>query len=280
MEKVSIVLRTNERYLLLDRALEDIMMQTFRDWKIILVNDGGDIEKISNLIRKNSIPANKIKIVHLKENKGLNIAINAGAKEVEGEYVVIHDDDDTWHETFLDRTVSFLDENKEYGGVITHTIQIVEEIENNRVKIIKEKDFNSNVRGVISFNEILKNNLFSPISFLYRSRVYKEIGLYDENLKVLEDWDFNIRLMSKYDIGIIEEPLANYHIRKQKNLQSVFQNTITHRRRDHLKYDSIIRNKYLRQDIANNQIGIGVMMNILKWSDTRLMRYAKKVIKR
>lgn len=278
--KVSIILRTSERYLLLDRALEDIMLQTFKDWKIILVNDGGDITKITQLIQKNNIPSNKIKIVSLKENQGLNIAINVGAKHVEGEYVVVHDDDDTWHKSFLDKTVRFLDENKEYGGVITHTIQVIEAIEGNKVKKIKEKDFNSYLKGVISFHEMLKNNLYSPISFVYRSSCYKEIGMYDENLKVLEDWDFNLRFMCKYDIFIIEEPLANYHIRKQKDLQSIFQNTVTHRRKTHLTYDTLIRNKYLRADMENNQIGLGVMLNLLQWSDNRLMRYVKKLMKR
>lgn len=280
MEKVSIILRTSERYLLLDRALEDIKLQTFKDWKIILVNDGGDINKITKLIQNNNIPTNKVKIVSLKENKGLNIAINAGAKQVEGEYVVVHDDDDTWQKSFLEKTVKFLDDNREYGGVITHTKQIIEVIENNKVKKVKEKDFNSNLKGVISFHEMLKNNLFTTNSFVYRSSCYKEIGVYDESLKVLEDWDFNLRFMCKYDIFVIEETLANVHIRKQQNLQSIFQNTVTHRKNTHLQYDTLIRNKYLREDLANNQIGLGVMLNLLKWSDNRLMRYAKKIVKR
>lgn len=280
MEKISIILRTNQRYLLLGRALGDIMSQTFKDWKIILVNDGGDIETIKVLIENNKIPSRQIKIVHLKEKQGLNISINAGVKEVEGEYVVVHDDDDSWDPSFLEKTSKVLDKNPQYGGVTTHTQQVIETINNDQIKTIKTKTLNNHIKGVVSFSEILKNNVITTIGFVYRSSVYKEIGIYDKSLEVLEDWDFNLRFMAKYDIYIIEEVLASAHVRKQKNITEAFKNTVTHGREKHLMYDTIIRNKYLREDMTNNQIGLGVMLNLLQWSDNRLMRHIKKILRR
>lgn len=280
MKKISIIVRTSQRYLLLDRALQDIIGQTFKDWKIILVNDGGDQETIINLIVKNKIPQDQIAIVHLKENRGLNIAINAGVKQVDSEYVVIHDDDDTWDPSFLEKTITFLDNHPSYGGVTTHTKQIVEKINEDNIKKIKEKDLNNHIKGAVSFHDMLKNNVITTIGFVYRSSVYDEIGIYDDNLEVLEDWDFNLRFMTKHDIFIIEEPLANAHVREQKNLKSAFKNTVTHGREKHLRYNTLIRNKYLREDMQDNKIGLGLMLNLLQWSDNRLVRHIKRLLKK
>lgn len=276
MEKISIILRSNSRYLLLDRALKDIMGQTFTNWKIILVNDGGSLEIIKDLVQKNKIPSDQIKLISLEENQGLNITINTGVKAVEGQYVVVHDDDDTWDPSFLDKTVSFLDQNPDYGGVTTHTQQVVESIKGNQIKTLKRKNINSHIRGVVSFNEMLKNNVITTIGFVYRSSVYQQIGIYDEKLEVLEDWDFNLRFMAQYDIYIIAEPLARAHVRRQKDIKSSLKNTVTHGRDKHLMYDTLIRNKYLREDIEKNKIGLGLMLNLLQWSDNRLMRHIKK----
>lgn len=280
MNKVSIIIRTSTRYIFLDRAIKDILNQTYSNWKIILVNDNGDFDKIKNIIDGNKVPIEKYIIVNNEGEQGLHKAINIGAKAVDTEYVVVHDDDDTWNEHFLDKAVGFLESNRNVMGVITHSNKVYEKVVNNKIKIQKIKLFNTDLKDVISLYDMIKNNLFSPISFVYRSCVYKEIGYFDESLEVLEDWEFNIRFLMKYDIYVIEEILANYHIRKNNNISDAFKNTITSKRKMHLKYDTIIRNRYLREDLNKNQFGIGTLMNILKWSDNRLMKKIKKYMKR
>lgn len=280
MNKVSIIIRTSTRYIFLDRAIKDILNQTYSNWKIILVNDNGDLDRIKKIIDKNKVPIEKYIIVNNEGEYGLHKAINIGAKAVDTEYVVVHDDDDTWNEYFLDKTIGFLESNRNVMGAITYSNKVYEKVLNNKIKIQKIKPFNTDLKDVISLYDMIKNNLFSPISFVYRSCVYKEIGYFDESLEVLEDWEFNIRFLMKYDIYVIEEVLANYHIRKNNNISDSFKNTITSKRKMHLKYDTIIRNRYLREDLSKNQFGIGTLMNILKWSDNRLMKKIKKYMKR
>lgn len=278
MNKVSIIVRTSTRYIFLDRAIKDIQSQTYKSWKIIVVNDSGDLETIKNIIKDNNLMENQYVLIDNKGQTGLHKAINLGVKAVDTEYVVMHDDDDTWNTEFLSETVNYLDKNREAMGVITHSNKVYEKVINNSIKVKKIKPFNTELKDVISIYDMIKNNLFSPISFLYRSTVYDEIGYFDESLEVLEDWEFNIRFLMKYDIFVIEKVLANYHIRKNNNIQDSFKNTITSKKKMHLKYDTIIRNRYLRQDINNKQIGIGIVMNILKWSDNRVMKKLKKLI--
>lgn len=276
MKKVSIIVRTSTRYIFLDRAIKDILNQTYKSWKIIIVNDNGDLQKIENIIKDNKVEEDKYTIINNKGQSGLHKSINLGAKAVKTEYVVMHDDDDTWDKEFLNETVNYLEVNKEAMGVISHSNKVYEKVVNNKIRIITVKKFNTDLKDVISIYDMIKNNLYSPISFLYRSAIYNEIGYFDESLEVLEDWEFNIRFLLKHDIFVIEKVLANYHIRKNKNIQDSFKNTITSKKKMHLKYDTIIRNRYFRADINNKQIGIGIMMNILKWSDNRVMKKLKK----
>ena len=280
MQDISIVIRTSTRYIFLDRAIKDIKKQTYKGWKIILVNDGGSSEKIDEIIKKNHLSSKECEVIQNTGSLGLNKAINLGAKAVQTEFVVIHDDDDTWQETFLEETVQYLKTNENCYGVITHTNQIIEKVVGEKIKIQKIKPFNHQLKDVISIYDMLKNNLFSPISFVYRTKVFDEVGYYDETLEVLEDWEFNIRFLMKRDIYVIEKPLANYHIRPQNNIQASFNNTVTAKRKLHQKYDTLIRNKYLRYDLEQGKVGIGVMMNLLKWTDNRVIKKLKKYLHR
>lgn len=278
MDNISIIIRTSTRYIFFDRAIRDVMNQTYNKWKIIIVNDKGDLNEIHNIIENNKVPLDKYIIISNEGQSGLHKAINLGTRAVETEYVVMHDDDDTWDNKFLEKTVGYLEVKANCMGVITHSNKIYEKVVNNIIKIQKIKPFNTDLKDVISLYDMIKNNLFSPISFVYRAKVYKEIGYFDEDLEVLEDWEFNVRFLMKYDIEVIEEILANYHIRKDNNINEVFKNTVTSKRKLHLKYDTIIRNKYLRDDLNNKDFGIGTLMNILKWSDNRIMKKIKKYI--
>lgn len=280
MGKVSIIIRTSVRYIFLNRAIKDIMNQSYDGWFVIIVNDNGNLERIKKIIEYNNVPKGKYYIINNKGEHGLHKAINLGAKAVKTEYVVMHDDDDTWHNDFLKTTIQYLEDNIHAMGVITYSNKIYEKFIDNKIIIKKKKEFNTELKDVLSIYDMMKNNLFSPISFVYRSKVYKEIGYFDETLEVLEDWEFNLRFLIKYDIYVIEEILANYHIRINNNIADALKNTVTSKKKMHLKYDTIIRNRYLRKDLSQGTIGIGVLMNIIKWSDNRIIKRVKKYLKR
>lgn len=276
---VSVILRTCERYKVLQRAIDDILSQSYDKWEIILVNDGGDINKINNIIenKKNEIDS-RIKIINLEKNKGLNIAINIGAKNVSGEYVVIHDDDDTWHKDFLKECVTYLENNK-CMGVVTLTNGVYEYMDKNgEMKIKKIKPYNPRLKGVIAINELIQQNQFPPISFMYRSNVYKEIGYYNEEMAVLEDWEFYLRFILKYDIFVINKYLANYHIRLNET-DPVLGNTITNRREEHEKYGEILRNNFIRKYINNGE-RLGLLMGIYKGQQFNGVKYIAEKIHR
>ncbi|NFH68116.1 glycosyltransferase family 2 protein [Clostridium botulinum] len=261
--KVAIIMRTKDRNMFLKRAIESVINQTYKDWILTIVNDGGNLEDIENLLKSYNKYKDKIVVVHNEKSLGMEAASNRGIKSVNSDYVVIHDDDDTWEKEFLSKTVNYLEENLTCNGVITHSNKVIEKIDDEKIIIKKIKPFNTYLKGMIDLYELCLKNLFSPISFIYRRKVLNEIGFYDEILPVLGDWEFNLRFIEKYDIHIISEKLANYHQRPEiKN--GVNSNSIIGGKNKHLYYETYLINRLQRQDIRKGKFGIGTIINIAK----------------
>ena len=55
------------------------------------------------------VPSDKLPVIHNVESVGMEAASNIGITASESEYLVINDNDDTWHLGFLEKTVSYLD---------------------------------------------------------------------------------------------------------------------------------------------------------------------------
>lgn len=247
--KVAVIMRTKNRNLFLKRAINSVIKQIFSEWILVIVNDGGNKEELEKLLNEFNRYREKILVIHNAKSLGMEAASNKGISSVDSEYVVIHDDDDTWNEEFLLKTVGFLDKNQKCSGVITHTNKVIEKVSRNIIKIKKITPFNGKLYGMISIMDICEKNLFPPISFIYRRSVYDKIGgMYNENLPVLGDWEFNLRFIKTFDIYIIEKPLANYH-QRPKIKQGVYSNSIIGRKNNHMYYENFIKNKMIRDSL-------------------------------
>lgn len=268
-KKVAVITRTKNRALLLKRALESVSSQTFRDFLWVIVNDAGErppVEEIAAEARRRGI---ETRVLHREKSVGMEAASNAGIRSCASEYIVIHDDDDSWAPVFLERTTAFLDSEPLFAGVITHTTRVNEVIENGAVRTTSQYGFNTWLKSVYLM-EMLMVNSFPPISFLYKRSVYDTLGGYDESLPVLGDWDFNIRFLRCADIGVIQEQLANYHFRENiSDAGDVCGNTVVAGLEKHARYDAILRNHYFRTDPA----GLGTLINLAvmnNWQNTRI----------
>lgn len=267
--KVAIITRTKNRPLLLRRAIESVLGQTFQDWIMVIVNDGGKKEDVEDLIQEyNDRFIGRCLVIHNQISKGMEAASNIGIRASDSEYLVIHDDDDSWHPLFLERCVGFLDTNPypSIRGVITYSIRILERIEDNKIIIEHREPFNTWMRSVSLFR-MAANNVYPPISFLYKRDVLNEIGYYREDLPVLGDWEFNLRFMSKYDVFLIPEELAYYHHRLSIKSGEYSNSVVGHDDR-HIFYDTLIRNELLRNDLQRNTLGMGYLVNLGKSFET------------
>lgn len=267
--KVAVITRTKNRTLLLRRAILSVLDQVFQNWVMVIVNDGGIASETDQLIQEYQERfKGRCQVIHNPVSVGMEAASNIGIRASDSDYIVIHDDDDSWHPFFLEKCVTQLENNPHpsFAGVITHITRIIEKIENNNIIQQSQEPFNTWLRTVTLYR-MAANNTFSPISFVYHRHVLDTIGYYREDLPVLGDWEFNLRFMSKYDIHLIPETLAYYHHRLE-NKEGAFSNSVIKDDNKHIFYDSLLRNELLRKDLNENRISLGYLVNFSKSFET------------
>lgn len=243
---IAIITRTKDRPLLLRRAAESVAKQTFEDYTWVIVNDGGNLEDVLQVLEDAAVDPTKVMICSNPRSFGMEAASNIGIRASESQYVVIHDDDDSWHQDFLKETIAFLHQNRHvYGGVVTKTLYVSEEILGDTVIEHGRFPFNDWVENV-QLSEMVVGNFYAPIAFVFRRDLWEQLRGFDENLIVLGDWDFNIRFLMKSDIGVLPKALAYYHHRDCGNNGKTYSNSVIGGRERHVAYNAIVRNKYIR----------------------------------
>ena len=263
---VAVITRTKDRPLLLKRAIESVLSQTYPHWIHVIVNDGGDPEPVNDLIvaYKHQYQG-RVQVIHNPASLGMEAASNLGIKSVQADCVVIHDDDDSWSPDFLRQSISALRywQNKVHSvrGVITYCDRVIERIEGNCVITEKVEPFNHWLKpGLIPFDIILHQNPFPPICFLYEREVYDEIGGYNEELPVLGDWEFNIRFLAEYDIAVHPVVLAFYHHRLSPF--GAYSNTVVAGVAEHETYRTYLLNAWLRAEFSGGKPALGSYTNL------------------
>jgi glycosyltransferase involved in cell wall biosynthesis len=211
---VSIVIRTRNRPITLDRALRSIVKQTFPSWELALINDGGDIAAMRSVVARYALPLNgRCEILNLERRKGMQAAANNAIAATSGRYVVIHDDDDSWHPDFLAKSVSYLEAApRGICGVTVGTEIVTERFQGDQLIEIGRKRL-AQPTPLVGVEMLMQRNVFPPISFLYRREAGSALGFYREDLRPLGDWEFNVRLAKRFEIGVILNVLAYWHLR-------------------------------------------------------------------
>lgn len=260
---VAVITRTKDRAILLDRAIKSVHNQSMRDFIHVIINDAGDQEVVDALVRKHSkIIDGRVKVIHNTTSNGMEAASNKAIKSVDSLFVAIHDDDDTWHPDFLEKTTELLS-NTGGKGVVVTTDRVIEKIEGGKVLHISTDRWLPELRNISLYKQC-RDNYATPITFLYRREVLDKIGYYDEGLPVAGDWDFALRFLMEYDIEFLKTPhaLAFYHHRPSTtgvDANSVFQDSGA----KHKFYMNLLANKYLRKELKTGRLGVGYLMSAL-----------------
>ena len=199
---------------MLARAIASVQNQTFRDWTLIIVNNGGNPGPVEDVVRvaKSATPCGDIQVLHLSERVGMEEASNRGLAATESDFFAIHDDDDSWNARFLEVAVDGMRAHPSAAAVVTGIYRIHELYRDGKIRPVhSEKFYLSEER--LTFRGMIGNNTFPPIAALFQRRLLSEIGEFDSSLPVLGDWEFNLRAVLAGGFVYIPERLANYHTR-------------------------------------------------------------------
>lgn len=271
MAKVAVITRTKDRPGFLKRAITSVSDQTYKDYQHVIVNDGGDVAAVDAVVAKFSDEVRAhIEVFHRETPSGAPDTIfNESIDRVDSMYIAIHDDDDTWHTEFLAQTVAELDNGA--AGVVVRTDKITEAVDSDDVKTIKTEQYMPDLRAVSLYRQCVDNQL-TPIAFIYSRAAYEAAGKYDNSLPVVGDWEFGIRFLQKYDVTYLDpgHALANYHHRTGGDNSFAAHN--------HRKNITKVLNKYLREDLAAGKVGVGYIMNDLRYEQDLLASTVKRLV--
>lgn len=250
--RVAVIMRTKDRPILLKRAVDSVLSQTFADWCLVVVNDGGAPEPVREILdaRREALQ-DRILLINNPTSTGMENASNAGVTNSASEFLVIHDDDDAWDPHFLERCVSYLDASPpDVGGVITHATLVVEDIVGEDV--VERQRFPFNNIEAVDLVSLSVENQFPPICFLFKRAVTEVVGLFDGELPVLGDWDFHFRVAKIFRIDVLRERLAFYHHRSA-NTTNQYGNTVVAQKDTHRIQRTLYINQHIRQSLSAPQ---------------------------
>lgn len=214
-EVVAVITRTKNRPRLLIRCIQSVIGQTFRDWIHVIVNDGGDRKEVEDTVRQFAQEySGRVRIIHHDKSRGMEAATNSALRTIETEFVALLDDDDTWHEGFLDSAIVTLRgaTSSQVKSAICQTEIVHETISGEAIVEISREPFNPDFVA-LRLSDLLMANRFTNNAMVFHRSVIDEVGFFREDLEALGDWDFNVRLHLRYDAVVVDRILARYHRR-------------------------------------------------------------------
>jgi glycosyltransferase involved in cell wall biosynthesis len=199
---VSVIIPTYNNAHFLCASLDGILNQTFRDFEIIVVDDGStdDTETIVQPY------LDSIRFFR-KVNGGPATARNLGIKNSTGEFIAFLDADDLWLKTKLELQVNHLQDNPRVGLVFTDAVRF--DAEGNFRPSFRETY--GYVPSEKIFEQLLFNHFIALPSVMVRRRCLDDVGWFDESLTGAEDYNLYLRLARKYEFGFLDKVLV--HIR-------------------------------------------------------------------
>jgi glycosyltransferase involved in cell wall biosynthesis len=197
-----VVIPTYNRAGLIGRSVQSVLGQTFGDFELIVVDDCS-ADSTEEVVR--GFRDGRIKYVRHGENRGGSAARNTGIRLARGRYVAFQDSDDEWMPEKLKKQVEALRGSppdicavytgfwKVDGGGRTY-------IPPEHVR--KEGDI---------LGDLLRENYVSTQCLMARKECLEGVGLFDEAMPRLQDWELAIRLAERYRFRCVDEPLVNVY---------------------------------------------------------------------
>ena len=192
---VSVIIPTYNRKNLLKRALHSANNQTFVPQEIIVVDDGSSDGTKDWVLER--FPC--VRYIS-QDNSGVSSARNRGIREAKGSWIAFLDSDDEWMPDKLEKQEIAINDSKEAWLCHTNEIWIRNGVRVNQMK--KHQKYGGDV-----FENCLDICRISPSSALIKKEVFEMVGLFDESLKVCEDYDLWLRITAVLPVIFLDEQL-------------------------------------------------------------------------
>jgi len=200
MKLVSVIIPTCDRPLLVVRAIQSVLRQSYSDREIIVIDDAsaGDTQQ-----QVAACAGDRVRYIRLEARSGANAARNRGIAEAKGDFIAFLDDDDTWEPDKLAEQVRALSET---GPALCYTGKNVINAKGERCGYsFHPPRYSDHCRSIMHTNFI-----GSTSSVIMPAWCFAGVGLFDERLSAFQDYDLYIRFLKTYRVVGINKPLVRY----------------------------------------------------------------------
>lgn len=202
---VSIIIPTYNREKLLERSIESILKQTYKNFELIIVDDGS-VDETKEMIEK--FREQRINYVRNDKNRGAASARNLGISLAKYDYIAFQDSDDVWMADKLEKQMAVLSGSNEdtafiYCSYLYHGEGIQERV------IIPRTDIDYELKRGDIFKQLLLGNLVGTPTMVVKKEVFERVGTFNEKFLCLEDYEMVLRLAKSYKAEFLDEILVN-----------------------------------------------------------------------
>ena len=199
MPKVTVVLPVHDERAPVRRAIASALDQSFTDFELIIVDDGtgNELQPIVSW----ALNDNRVRVEKHRSNRGASAARNSGVGLADSEYIAFLDSDDAWYKNKLLQQLAWMQSDDRRRDVSCTGFRLI-------TPFRPQGEFRQSP-SIVHFRNLLWGCGISPGStMMVRSDVFDRVGLFDESLRRLEDWDWLLRCAQVTPIGVVPEILA------------------------------------------------------------------------
>ena len=207
---IDIILPNYNSSKFLKQTLNSIIMQTYKNWKLIIIDDCSD-DKTKNILKK-YLKDKRIKIFWLKKNNGAGFCRNYGIKKSKSPYVAFIDSDDVWKKNKLEKQIIFMKKNN-----FSFSYTNYETFGEKKKIIIPPLRFD--------YKSFINNTSIGTSTMMVKRKELRNIKF--TNSKICEDYYFKCKLLKRVKFAFcLNKFLTRYRIRhnsmQSSNIKNIF----------------------------------------------------------
>lgn len=197
---VTVVIPVYNRENTILRALNSVLQQTYTNMEVIVVDDGSTDATV-NLIK--DCKDSRVSLICLSCNQGANYARNRGIEAANGQYIAFQDSDDEWLNDKLDKQISFMLERNLKASFSPYILY-----QGQHSQLMPHERQREHLQEADIVHTLQESNVVGTPTLIIKKEVIEQIGLFNEKMRRLQDYEFVIRLVKRFRLGYIAEPLV------------------------------------------------------------------------
>ena len=206
---ISVIIPTYGRPQFLDRAIESVINQSYKNVEIVVVDDnnpGTDARTETEKVMQAFAADDRVKYLQHECNKNGSAARNTGWRASKGEYIAFLDDDDEFMPGKLEAQINRLEGLDDSWGACYTAYHVIRG--NGTV------DFSGENRSGALYMQALMRTLYimGGSNLFVRRSVVEEINGFDESFQRNQDLEFLVRILEKYKLAFVNEDALCIHM--------------------------------------------------------------------